>query len=50
MILSEFIYGKKWLMKQKLGQAGHTVRCEFTGLGELVWVQNMYRDRLMTVL
>ncbi len=36
--------------KQELEKAGHTVQCEFTGLGELVWVQKMYKDRLMTVL
>ena len=36
--------------KQELEKAGHTVQCEFTGLGELMWVQKMYKDRLMTVL
>lgn len=36
--------------KQKLEHAGHTVRCEFTGLGELAWVQEMYKNRLLEVL
>lgn len=36
--------------KHTLEQAGHTVRCEFTGLGELAWVQEMYRDRLSDIL
>ncbi len=36
--------------KQKLEKAGHTVQCEFTGLGDLVWVQEMFRDRLLEIL
>lgn len=33
-----------------LEQAGHAVECQFTGLGELAWVREMYRDRLLEVL
>ena len=33
--------------KGALEKAGHSVQCAFTGLGELAWVQEMYRDRLM---
>lgn len=36
--------------KEALERAGHSVQCEFIGLGELAWVQEMYRDRLMEVL
>lgn len=36
--------------KTSLEQAGHSVQCEFTGLGELAWVQEMYRDRLRNIL
>ena len=36
--------------KQKLEQAGHSVQCEFTGLGELKWIQEMYRSRLLEVI
>lgn len=36
--------------KNRLEQAGHAVRCGFTGLGELAWVQEMYRERLLDVL
>ena len=36
--------------KNRLEQAGHPVRCRFTGLGELAWVQEMYRERLLDVL
>lgn len=36
--------------KQKLEQAGHTVQCGFTGLGELSWVREMYKDRLLEIL
>lgn len=36
--------------KRALKRAGHTVRCEFTGLGELAWVQEMYRERLADIL
>ena len=36
--------------KQELEQAGHSVQCEFTGLGELKWVQEMYRSRLLEVI
>ena len=36
--------------KQSLEQAGHSVQCEFIGLGELGWVQEMYKDRLLDVL
>lgn len=39
---------KEW--KRDLEQAGHSVDCEFTGLGELAWVQEMYKDRLLEVL
>lgn len=33
--------------RQKLEQAGHSVQCIFTGLGELPWVQEMYKNRLL---
>lgn len=36
--------------KDCLERAGHSVQCEFAGLGELKWVQEMYRDRLREVL
>lgn len=36
--------------KDALERAGHSVQCVFTGLGELAWVQEMYRDRLLEVL
>lgn len=36
--------------KKALEQAGHSVHCGFTGLGELLWVQGMYRDKLMKIL
>lgn len=36
--------------REAFEQAGHTVRCEFTGLGELAWVQEMYRDKLLEIL
>ena len=36
--------------KKALEQAGHSVQCGFTGLGELSWVQGMYRDKLMKIL
>lgn len=36
--------------KRALEQAGHAVECEFTGLGELAWVREMYRERLLEVL
>ena len=36
--------------KQALEEAGHTVSCSFTGLGELPWVQEMYRERLLDVM
>ena len=36
--------------KETLEQASHTVQCEFTGLGELPWVQEMYKERLLEVL
>ena len=36
--------------KNRMEQAGHSVRCGFTGLGELAWVQEMYRERLLDVL
>lgn len=36
--------------KMELERAGHSVRCELTGLGELAWVRKMYRDRLLEVL
>ena len=36
--------------KEKLERAGHTVQCAFTGLGELSWIQEMYRERLLEVL
>ena len=36
--------------KQELEQAGHSVQCEFTGLGELKWIQEMYRSRLLEVI
>lgn len=39
---------KEW--KQVLEQAGHSVDCEFTGLGELAWVQEMYRDSLLATM
>ena len=31
--------------KSRLEGMGHTVVCSFTGLGELPWVQEMYRER-----
>ncbi len=30
--------------KQELEKAGHTVQCEFTGLGDLAWIQELFRD------
>lgn len=36
--------------KVRLERAGHTVACSFTGLGELPWVQEMYRERLEELL
>lgn len=36
--------------KSRLEQAGHSVVCSFTGLGELPWVQEMYRERLEKLL
>lgn len=36
--------------KSRLEAAGHTVVCSFTGLGELPWVQEMYRERLVKLL
>ena len=32
--------------KSRLEAAGHTVICAFTGLGQLDWIQEMYRERL----
>lgn len=32
--------------RERLEQVGHTVTCSFAGLGELHWVQEMYRERL----
>ena len=34
----------------RLEEAGHAVQCGFTGLGELAWVREMYRERLLEVL
>ena len=39
---------KDW--RSRLEAAGHTVTCSFTGLGQLPWVQEMYRERLMKLL
>lgn len=36
--------------RQRLEQAGHSVTCAFTGLGELAWVQKMYQNRLSETL
>ena len=36
--------------KSRLEQAGHRVSCSFVGLGQLVWVQEMYRERLEKLL
>ncbi|MDE7221293.1 MAG: sirohydrochlorin cobaltochelatase [Oscillospiraceae bacterium] len=36
--------------KSRLEQAGHAVTCSFTGLGELPWVREMYRERLEKLL
>lgn len=36
--------------KNRLEQAGHSVRCRLTGLGERAWVQEMYRERLLDML
>lgn len=36
--------------RTRLEQAGHIVRCLFAGLGELPWVQEMYREKLLRVL
>ena len=36
--------------KRRLEAAGHTVSCVFTGLGELPWVQEMYRERCVELL
>ena len=36
--------------KEALERAGHSVECEFTGLGELTWVREMYQERLIEVL
>ena len=34
----------------RLEAAGHAVTCSFTGLGQLAWVQEMYRERLAELL
>lgn len=36
--------------KRLLEEAGHTVQCSFTGLGEFPWVQEMYQERLAKLL
>lgn len=36
--------------KSRLEQAGHTVLCSFTGLGELAWVREMYQEKLSALL
>lgn len=36
--------------KDSLERTGHFVQCEFTGLGELEWVQEMYREKMREVL
>ena len=36
--------------RARLEQAGRQGSCDFTGLGELPWVQEMYRERLLDVL
>ena len=36
--------------KPRLETAGYTAECVFTGLGELPWVQEMYRERLEALL
>lgn len=36
--------------KPRLEQAGYAAECVFTGLGELPWVQEMYRERLLDLL
>ncbi len=36
--------------KSRMEAAGHTVVCSFTGLGQLAWVQEMYRERLAALL
>ena len=36
--------------KTRLEEAGHTVACSFTGLGQFAWVQEMYRERLAALL
>lgn len=36
--------------KSRLEEAGHTVACSFTGLGELPWVREMYCERLKELL
>lgn len=36
--------------KSRLERAGFSVTCSITGLGELPWVQEMYRERLLDVL
>lgn len=38
------------IWKRRLEEAGHTVECSFTGLGQLPWVQEMYRERLAALL
>ncbi len=38
------------MWKPRLEQAGHAVSCSFTGLGELSWVREMYRERLEELL
>lgn len=39
---------REW--RERLEQAGHTVTCSFTGLGELHWVQEMYQERLADMI
>lgn len=36
--------------KRRLEEAGHTVECSFTGLGELPWVQKLYQEHLRELL
>ena len=36
--------------KGALERAGHRVRCGFTGLGELAWIQDMYREKVLETL
>lgn len=36
--------------RERLEQSGYVVQCSFTGLSELPWVREMYREKLLDIL